>query len=412
MARNVLIRLGFLRVTRINTRSDSPLRLCNSVSLTKLLATSSVLIGLTITTPATATSLETALGLLLLEHPLIQASEKRLVSSEYEIDKANAGFLPTISLTGDAGPQLIDNPTTRAAGKDYSRTKNVATLTVTQMLFDGNLVGSTADTARLNTEAARVSLKSTRILILAEGLDAYIEVLRQKRLVDLGVENVNNIQHQLNLEDERVQRGSGIAVDVLEAKSRLQIAKERLVTFQGAFIDALARYKQVFGRQPDAEAMLDPWPPIDLIPSSMDEAIQIALQSSPILDNSATNVELARERRRTAAADLFPVINLEGTANYEKNNDVTVGTRHDYTLLVRASWDLYSGNLTTASMDQANYDYRASQDTHTHAERKTVEQVRLSWQDLVTTRQRVSLLENAVSIATEVYDSRVKAFLF
>ena len=39
--------------------------------------------------------------------------------------------------------------------------------------------------------------------------------------------NETNIQNQLNLEDERVQRGSGIAVDVLQAKSRLQLAKER-----------------------------------------------------------------------------------------------------------------------------------------------------------------------------------------
>lgn len=56
---------------------------------------------------------------------------------------------------------------------------------------------------------------------LFDGVNAYIDVLRQKRLVELAVENQATIQRQLNLEDERVQRGSGVAVDVLQAKSRL-----------------------------------------------------------------------------------------------------------------------------------------------------------------------------------------------
>jgi outer membrane protein, adhesin transport system len=396
--------LGFLRAIRIPERVDSLFAVGRGKSLAIVLGMCVSLAAL----PGRAASLDTALGLLLLEHPLIHAAQERLVSSQYEVDKANAGFLPSVTLTGDTGPQFIRNPTTVASGQDYHRTKQVTTLTVTQMLFDGNLTDSMTDTARLNIEASRISLEATRAQILSEGLNAYIEVLRQKRLVDLSFEDVENIQHQLNLEDERVQRGSGIEVDVLEAKSRLQIAKERLVTFQGALRDSVARYKQVFGRQPDITAMMDPWPPIQLIPASMDEAIEIALRLSPTLDNSAASVELARERRRTAAAGLFPTVNLEGAANYEKNNDTTIGIRRDYTLFVRASWDLYSGNVTTASMDQATYDYRASQDTHTYTERKTIEQVRLSWQNLVTTRQRVFLLENAVSIASEKHDARVK----
>jgi len=76
--------------------------------------------------------------------------------------------------------------------------------------------------------------------------------------------------------------------------------------------------------------------------------------------------------------------------------------------LLRASWDLYAGSVTTASMDQATFDYRASQDTHTYAERKTIEQVQLTWSNLITTRQRVYQLENAVGIAAEVHSSRVK----
>jgi len=47
-------------------------------------------------------------------------------------------------------------------------------------------------------------------------------VSRQNQLVELATQNEETIQIQLNLEDERVLKGSGIAIDVLQAKSRLQ----------------------------------------------------------------------------------------------------------------------------------------------------------------------------------------------
>ncbi len=353
-------------------------------------------------------NIETALGYLLVEHPSILSAEKTQASSRASIDVANSGYFPTVSIIADSGPQNIDTPTTRDQGSDHSRTKHVTTLTVNQNIFDGNLTTSSVRTAQLNTEVSSINLEQVRQNVLFEGITAYIDVLRQKRLVDLGIENVSNIEQQLNLEDERVRRGSGIAVDVLEAKSRLQIGKERLVSFNGALIDAITRYAQIFGRTANPNLMEDPWPPVSLIPTTLDAAIDIALRENPAIGTSNTNIEIARERRRSLSSELYPNLDIEGSANYEKNNDTTIGYRKDYSVLLRASWDLYSGNSTTASMDQAFYDYRASMDNHIFLERKTAEGVRLAWQNLLTTRSRIELLENAVNIAGEVYGSRVK----
>ncbi len=358
--------------------------------------------------PVHASKIETALGLLLIEHPSIKAAQKTEESRRSGIDIAKSDYYPNINIAGDTGPQYIENPSTREAGSAYKRTKHVATLTVSQNLFNGEQTKSDVRTAQLNTEAASIELKNTRQTILFEGVTAYIDVLRQKRLVDLGRENVRNIEEQLNLEDERVRRGSGIAVDVLEAKSRLQIAKERLVSFDGALIDAMTRYNQVFGRLANPDTMQDPWPPVSLIPSTLEEAIAIALRENPSVSNSTANIELSRERRQSVASELYPTFDLEGTANYEKNNDTALGIRRDYILLLRASWELFSGFSTPASMDQAFYDYRASMDNHIFVQRKAAEQVQLAWQSLLTTRTRVGLLENAVNIASEVFISRAK----
>lgn len=361
--------------------------------------------------PASARPLNEELADLLKYHPQIEASRKAISSSSEGVNRALSGFYPTVTVDGAIGPTIIDNPTTRARNtesKDQVRTKNTAGLNVTQNLFKGFATTSLTQTARLNQEVAEITLENTLQNVLFEGISAYIDVLRQKRLVELSRSSEETIQTQLNLEDERVRRGSGIAVDVLQAKSRLQIAKERRVNFEGAQEDAVTRFRQVFNSAPNIDAMMDPMPPVELLPANLLAAITTALEENPAVSNAAATIEVARERQRTVKSEYYPSVDLVAEANYEKHDDTTIGTRRDYSLVLEANWALFSGFSTKASAAQAAYDYGSSKDNQAFVVRKVEEQTRLSWQALLTVRERVELLENAVNIASEVFDARQK----
>ena len=284
---------------------------------------------LVIAAPASAQLLESELAGLLAYHPQIQAAEKTVESTLKEIDKAQAAYFPTVALNADAGPVFIDSPTERAqqdSAKAWLRTENVAGLTVTQNLFNGFATTTATRTARLNAAIAGITLEGTRQNTLFEGVTTYIDVLRQRRLIELALANEETIQIQLNLEDERVLRGSGIAVDVLQAKSRLQISKERRVNFEGALIDAVSRYVQVFDHAPDLEAMLDPVPPVEILPTDLDTAIETGLKENPAVANSDATIEVTRERRRALQAEYMPTFDLVGRYNYEKHVNATLDT--------------------------------------------------------------------------------------
>ncbi len=360
---------------------------------------------------ASGASLRSELAGLLLDHPQIRGANKTLEAAGKEVGKANANFFPTVSFTAEAGHELIDSPAVRSTyadneGKISSRSPQTANITVTQNLFNGFLTHSQVRTARLNKEISTISLESTKQNTLFDGITAYINVLRQRRLVELSTENEATIQHQLNLEDERVQRGSGVAVDVLQAKSRLQVSKERRVNFEGDFQNAVSAYSKMFNHLPDVDSMMDPVPPIEMIPSTLERAIEIATTGNPLVNNANASVEVARENRRSVLAELAPTLDMEGQFNYEKHSNTTLGTRRDYSVLLRASWDMFSGFSTRDSLSQANYEYRATQDTREDTSRRIIEQTKVTWQALLTARARLELLENAVNIASEVFASR------
>jgi len=405
---------GINKSTVINTIAMNTLTAMHSAGKNVLwLAALIVLSALPASHMVNAASLKSELARLLQDNPLIRAAEKNLQSSIKEIDISRSSFLPTVSATGEIGPEFVDSPAERnqgdgQGGKISSRLKQSAGLTVTQSLFDGYSNLSTLRTAQLNREIAAISLEGTRQNTLFEGVRVYIDVLRQQRLIELSRENEETIQRQLNLEDERVLRGSGVAVDVLQAKSRLQTAKEKRVTLEGALQDAITRYVQVFNSAPDIETMMDPAPPVELIPSTLDRAVEISTSENPAVTNSGVGVEVAEENRRAAAAGLYPSLDLESSWNVEKDSNTTLGVRRDYSVVLKASWDLFSGFSTKNSRTQASFDYGASKDSYDDTVRKLAEQTKLAWQALLTSRQRIELLENAVNIASEVFQARKK----
>ncbi len=358
---------------------------------------------------ARAETVEVELRELVQSHPEILAREKGVEAADAGIGKAFAGYLPKVDILGATGPQYIQSPLTEQDdGGTWFSTSQVVSGRVTQNIFDGFATPANVRSARLSLETANATLAGTRQNVIYAGIEAYIEALRQSQLITLARDSERTIMQQLHLEDERVQRGAGIAVDVLQAKSRLQLAKERRVAFEGGFADAVTRYIQVFGHPPDVRSMSQPKLPDALMPADLGEAIEIARENNPAIDSSLATAEVASEHQRLARADYYPRLDVIGSANRENDNNLVRGTSVDMSVMVQASWNLFNGFATDANVSQAVAEYQGSLRNHELVTRKVIEQTRLAWSEMTTARERIDLLNNAVAIAGEVFDARAK----
>ncbi len=97
-----------------------------------------------------------------------------------------------------------------------------------------------------------------------------------------------------------------------------------------------------------------------------------------------------------------------GSASRENNNDLVQGVRTDVSVVLSATWNLFNGFATRAGLSQASLEYQAAKRNHDTINRKVEEATRLAWNEWTTAQQRVELLENAVGIASEVFEARQK----
>jgi adhesin transport system outer membrane protein len=366
-------------------------------------------VGALMTQPAMADTMEDALRGLLGSSPKIAAAKRNLEANQAGTKEAFSAYLPTATLGGETGYEYTDSPSRRTDNQNpLNANRNVANLTVTETLWDGNRRPANSAIADLNLSVAQDTVTLTIQDVLLQAITAYHEVLREQRLIEIAKSDEENVQQQLHLEDERVQRGSGITVDVLQAKSRLQLSKERRVTFEGRLRDAISAYKQIFNVAPDLAGLVEPLPPMSLLPESRDAAEQMATVDNPAIAVSNKSIDIAKQERVVARSEFFPKLDLVGQAGYEHDVDGLSGYRENYSVVVRATWEIFSGFATKARVSKASAVYHQRINEHDDAQRKVLDEVRTAWEDLATARERVDLLQNAVNIAEEVYNARQK----
>lgn len=352
-------------------------------------------------------TLEQELSDALAVHPLINSARFNLREAGGVVDEAFGEFLPEVDLTGDSGYEYTDSPTRRDDDDpSLSTFRNRLSLSLTQNLFDGFERSSRYEIAKIDRQAAQDDLRSAVQNVFLDGATAYHDVLRFVRLEKIAVANEANIREQLVLEDERVERGGGIAVDVLLAKTRLQIAKEQRVEIEGLLRDAGIRYREVFAKMPETRRMIEPIPPVELLPQSLKEATEIALSENPQVLAQEKATEAADKQRDIAESDYYPELNVVLRGNVEDDVAGIDGTRRDFAALLELNWKLFDGFTRPARVRQASDAYSNSLSLLSFEKRQVLEEARLAFNQLETARERVALLENAVVIAEEVAVAR------
>lgn len=357
-------------------------------------------------TPAAwATDLETEIRDLVQSHPQVQAAAEGVSSADAAVSAARSNYLPQVHITANTGPEAFNNTTIQ---QPIDRNGYGGGVTLTQHLWDAHATDSAVDSALDTKSVSESTLRGTRQTTILEAVNAYLDVQRQRQLVKLARDDEQRLQTQLHLEDERVERGAGVTVDVLAAKHRLQLAKERRVGYEGTFEQAIDRYTQVFGHAPDELTDKMPEPPASVIPTTLEEALKIAEAENPTVEAAKRTVNVTAERITAARAGYFPTVDLVGGADVGDNRDGNVNMSHDWKVILQLNWDLFTGFRTQAQVSQAAHDLSASKDTALQAQRKADEAVKLAWSQVQTARERLEVLENAVNLAFDVWDSRKK----
>ena len=347
-----------------------------------------------------ADDLKGTLSTLLSQHDRIRAAEGDLAAARDRAKAALGVRYPTLNVTSHYGYEAqnkFENANTSMPSREID-------LKLTQQLWNFGASSSSIEAARLTFKQASENLETTKQTLLLEGISALLDVYLTQRKLEYATQSVSNIKLQTELEDARVQEGSGYSADVLQAKSQLVDAETLRIKIKEEAEVALDRHKTIFGHYPQVEegsAKLKI--PTQLLPISLVEAIKIAQENNPRLASSEFGVKLATATvAETKANELFPSVNLVSSTKHKADAAGTKGYQGEYMVKVEVAYDFNFGLSSIRRLQASKQDRESTARRFRETRDQIEEQVKNKWKGLLTAHENTGLFISKTVIAQEL----------
>ena len=310
------------------------------------------------TSTASADTLREALVSTYRSNPTLTGQREALKSTDAGVAIARAGSRPNVSATVGVTRDITQ------AGL-LTRTSNgpfvSGALNLSYPIFSGGSIRNQIAAAKTRVAAGRATLRAVEGDVFTEAVGAYMDVIRDRAIVELNQNQVKVLSTNLDANRDRFQIGDLTRTDVAQSEARLSLGRSTLATAQGRLTSSEENYRRVIGDDP---GVLAPPPPLPPLPATADQAAQIAIANNPDLIAITRQAEAAGIDVRTASASRLPTVSATGSANYIRTFGGNAGFNPNTgqrgtlegtatTVGVQGRIPLYQGGLPAARVRQA-----------------------------------------------------------
>lgn len=317
----------------------------------------------------------------------IVANNRR--ATDEELRQARGLYLPSIDLFASTGVEYTDDQGTAASGLD-ERTRGIYdySATLTQMLFDGFAAQNEVDRQEARTKSAAHRVHETAELVGLDIVEAYLEVLRQRDLLRIARDNIQEHTSMLNEIVATVEAGRSTEADIAQAEARLAAARANEANVKEALRIAEAQYIREIGEKPDVLIM--PVLPVAAVAADVDDAVTTAMIDSPTLAISEADMDVAWEEYEASEAGFWPEVDLQLQGRQNDDFSGQEGNDKSASAQIVMNWNVYRGGIDTALQRENIYRHAQAKESRTETARTLENDVRQTWASMVSAGERAN----------------------
>lgn len=344
-------------------------------------------------------------------HPRVREQVHIFRQSQQDKSIARSGWYPSLDLTARANKIDGESPTFLGSQSiqenDYD--SDWAELALTQNLFNGFATKHGVYQAEASAQSALYQLYDTADNVAIEALRAYIDVVKNNRLLKLAENNVLAHEETLRKIERRNRSGAGKRSQLEQASGRLAKAKSGLVAQRNNLSDALTEAHHVLGRylSPDdfSEVAV---PAAD--DRAVDDLIELALSEHPAVRVARNNVEAASHDSQKAKSKFYPKLDLR--LSQEVGNDLNglPGDTDEAGIALTLTYNFFNGGADRAESRRKVSEVHEQQQLQARVRRQVINTLRLAWTAQTHLAEQVDYLQEYVNQAQKTMVSYQEEF--
>ncbi len=374
----------------------------------KTLLYAATLSALALSTPAAAVDLIGVHDLALKNDPVLQAAAFRRDATGENERQAWANLLPNIGASAglDRGNGQVSVAGVEVSDQDVDSENWGASLN--QVIYDqANF--ETLDIARGQVSQAEAIYQTAYQDFLVRVAVAYFDVLTASDRVIFAEAEELALQRQFEQAEQKFEVGLTAITDVYEARASYDNARAQAIVSRNNLSDAREGLRQITGQYfEEVDALQEELPLVDPDPNNIEEWVNTALQSNPVVITRRYSVDIADANVALQRSGHFPTLNFSAGYSEFTNNEYVIrddfqnpiGTTDlqsddlSYGLTLRVP--IYQGGAVTSRTRQARYELGAVQQDLEEQQRLTMRQTRDAFRAVIAGIEQVQAFGQAL----------------
>lgn len=340
-------------------------------------------------------------------HPSVR--EQVHVFRQVDRDRAIAasGWKPSVDLQASVGSYETESPTTGGLKREYE--SNRAELSVTQNVFNGFDTQYQLDQTSARSSSALYSIYDTADNIALQAVQAYLDVLKQMRMVSLAETNVSSHERILSQIRERNESGVGRRSELQQTEGRVARAHASLIAQQNNLQDAATRLHEVLGRYVSLKQLNEPVLPAH--PGAvLDQLIDRALEQHPAIRVASYNIQAALSEVSRSKKNYYPKVDVKLAKEVGDDINGFDGETDELSLVLNVSYNFYRGGADRAEQRKKISAVHQNQEFAAGVRRQVINTLRLSWAADLSLSRQLKFLTTHIEKARETVESYGEEF--
>ena len=333
----------------------------------------------------------------------IQADRARQRGTDEQVPQALSGWRPTVSARATASREWSDTNLTAESNNDSVD----LSISLSQPLFRGFKTVNGVAAAEANVLAGRQSLLAVEQGVLFSSVQAYANVVRDRKICALRQANVVVLQKQAKAAQSRFTVGEITRTDVAQARARVSQSQAALANAKASLSASVANYHALIGHKPGKLK----YPALAKLPKTLDAALHLATEVNPNILSAALVQEIAEYSVEVVKGDLLPTLSAQASARYieDPNSNLDWSSSADVSLVLNVP--IYEGGRVYSGVREAKQVASQRKIQVIEATRSVREAVTASWGYVTSSRESIAAAKAQVSAAVLALDGVSQEYL-
>ncbi|WP_372422657.1 TolC family outer membrane protein [Salinarimonas chemoclinalis] len=297
-----------------------------------------------------AETLASALARAYTASPIINGERASVRATDENVPRALSGYRPRISASADIGRSWSERDV-RGVRTESALTPRGIGLQIDQSIYNGGRTAASVRQAESQVFAARQNLEASVQDVLFQAVQAYMNVLRDTAILNLQTNNLDVLGEQLRQTQDRFDVGEVTRTDVAQSEARVAAARSQAILGEANLRSSIAVYRRIVGVDPRS---LQPGSvPQNLIPGTIDAAVQTALAENPNIIAARHALDAAQAQVRLVEGELLPSLGVQGSVSHRYSSSIAGDSATSAQIVARLDVPLYQGGEVSARVRQA-----------------------------------------------------------